>query len=56
MDNVIGNSNLPRINVHTKSSLNKLITLQKETDIESSNSMNDEIMEKKVKKYHPIKI
>ena len=27
-DNVILNSNLPRISVHTKSSLNKLITLK----------------------------
>ena len=28
-NNVIGNSNLPRINVHTESSLNILINLQK---------------------------
>ena len=27
-DDVIGNSNLPCINVHTKTSLNKLITLK----------------------------
>ena len=39
-DNVIRNSNLPRINVHTKSSLNKLITLQKETDTESNTIIN----------------
>ena len=31
-DNVIVNSKLPHINVHTKSSFNTLITLQTETD------------------------
>ena len=31
-DDIIYNSNNPRVNVHTKTSLNKLITLQKETD------------------------
>ena len=44
-DNVIGNSNLPLINVHTKTSLNKLMTLQKETETESSISINDEILD-----------
>ena len=42
-DNVTGNSNLPHINVHNKSSLNKIITLQKETDTVSSIIINDEI-------------
>ena len=46
-DNVIGNSNLPRINVHNKRSSNDLITLQKETDTESSTSINDENMDYK---------
>ena len=57
-DNVIVNSNLPHINDHTKSSLNKLITLQKETDTDSSTSINDEIMITKIQvnKYHIIKI
>ena len=40
-DNVIGNSNLPHINVHTERSLNKLVTLQKETDTDSSTSTNE---------------
>ena len=31
-DNVIGNSNIPYINVHTECSSNELVTLQKETD------------------------
>ena len=31
-DNVIGNSNIPHINVHTECSSNELVTLQKETD------------------------
>ena len=44
-DNVIGNSNLPRINVHTKRSSNELVPLQKETDTESSTSINDENMD-----------
>ena len=42
-DDVIGNSNLPCINIHTKISLNKLITLQKETVAKSSISINDEM-------------
>ena len=42
IDNVIGNSNLPRINVHTKRSSNELVTLYEETDIDSSTSINDE--------------
>ena len=33
-DNVKGNSNLPRINVQTKSPFNTLINLQKGTDAE----------------------
>ena len=44
-DNDIGNSNLPRINVHTKLSSNKLVTLQKEIDTESSTSTNEENMD-----------
>ena len=40
-DNAIGNSNLSRMNVQTKSPFNTLITLQKETDTESSISIND---------------
>ena len=31
-NDAIGNSNLPRINVHTKISLNKLMNFQKDTD------------------------
>ena len=42
-DDVIGNSNLTFINVHTKSSLNKIVTLKKETYTQSSISINDEI-------------
>ena len=42
-DYVIGNSNLTRINMHNIGSLNKLINLQKETDKESSTTINDEI-------------
>ena len=41
-DIVAGNSNLPHVNVHTKHSSNNLITLQKETNIESINSINEE--------------
>ena len=44
-ENVIGNSNLPRINVHTKSSFNELVAFQKETDTESSTSINKENMD-----------
>ena len=40
-DNVIENSNLPHINIQTKISFNKLITLQEETDTESIISIND---------------
>ena len=43
-DNVIGDSNLPRINVHTKSSSNELVALQKENDTDSSTSINEENM------------
>ena len=43
-DNVMGNPNLPCINVHTKSSLNKLIHFQKETDAQSITNINDGIM------------
>ena len=39
----MGHSNSPCINVHAKCLLNKLITLQKETDKKSSISTNDEI-------------
>ena len=42
-DDVKVNLNLPCIDVHTKISLNKLINLQKETDTQSSTSINDEI-------------
>ena len=42
-DDFTGNSNLPYINVLTKSSLNKLITPQKETETQSSISINGEI-------------
>ena len=44
--NVIGNSNLPCINVQTKSSFNTLINLQKEIDIDSIISINNEITDK----------
>ena len=40
-DNVTGSSNLPRIKVHDERSLNELVTFQKETDTESSNSINE---------------
>ena len=40
---VMVNPNFPRINVHTKSPLNKLINLKKETDTQSSSRINDEI-------------
>ena len=39
-DDVIGNPNLPCINVHTKNLLNKIINLQKETNTHSSISIN----------------
>ena len=44
-DDVIVNSNLPLINIQTKSSFNKLVTLQEETNAGSGISINDEIME-----------
>ena len=51
---VIGNSNPTCINVHTKHSSNKLVTLQKETDTESSTSTSERNMDEKtqVKKQH----
>ena len=42
-DDVIGNLNPPCINAYTKITLNKLITLKKETDADSSTSTNDGI-------------
>ena len=42
-DNVIGNSNLPRVKVQTKSSFNTPITFQKETDTDSIISIKYEI-------------
>ena len=44
-DNVIVNLNLHNINIQTESAFNTLITLQKETDAESSISINNEIMD-----------
>ena len=46
-DDVIGNPNISRINVHTKISLNKLITLQRETDTQSSIIINNNITDEK---------
>ena len=46
-DNIIGNSNLPRINVQTKGSFNKIINFKKETDTESSIGINNEIIDEK---------
>ena len=40
-NNAIVNSNLPRINVETKRSFNKLIALQTETDTESISSIKN---------------
>ena len=40
-DNVIVNSNFPRIKVHTKRSSNELVSFHKETDTESSTSINE---------------
>ena len=45
IDNVIGNSNPPCINVQAKSSLNTLIKLQIETDTDSSVSINNETID-----------
>ena len=47
-DHVIGNSNLPRINVQTKNLFNTLITWQTETDTESIISINNEKLKKTV--------
>ena len=47
IDYVIENSNIPRINVHTKRSSNELVTLQKETDKYSSTIINEENMDDK---------
>ena len=44
---VIGKSKLPHINVHTKSSFNKLFTLKRETDTESSIGIHDEMIDEK---------
>ena len=44
-DHAIGNPNLTRINVQTKSSFNTLIILKKETDAQSSIIINDEIID-----------
>ena len=44
-DNVIGNSNLSCIRNHTERSSNELVTFQKETDTESSTSINEENMD-----------
>ena len=44
---VIGNSNPPRINIHTKISLNKLITMQEENNTRSSVIINDEMTDEK---------
>ena len=46
-DNAIENSKFPCINIHTKFSLNELITFQKESDTESSNIINEENMDDK---------
>ena len=43
-DNVIGNSNIPCINVQTEISLNTLITFKREINTESSISINDKIL------------
>ena len=40
-DNVIGSTDLPRINVHDKISFDTIIMFQKETDADSSISIND---------------
>ena len=48
-DNIIRNSNIPHINVHTKSSFNTLINFQRETNTDSSISINDETIDKKYK-------
>ena len=47
-DNVIGNSNLPPINVKTESPFNTLITLKTETDIESSIIINNDTIRKTI--------
>ena len=45
IDNVMGNSNIPRINAHNERSSNELVTFQKETDTDSSTSINEENMD-----------
>ena len=45
IDNVMVNSNIPRINAHNELSSNELVTFQKETDTESSTSINDKNMD-----------
>ena len=40
-DIIMGNSNTPRINIHNKRSSNEMVTLQKETDTESSTIINE---------------
>ena len=47
-DNIIGKSNSPHINFHTKRSSNELVTLQKEADTESSTSINKENIDEKL--------
>ena len=44
-DNVTGNSNILCINVQAKNLFNTLLTLQTETDTESSVSINKEIID-----------
>ena len=46
-DNVRGNSNIPCINIYNKRSSNELVTFHKETDTESSTSINEENMDDK---------
>ena len=46
-DNVIGNLNLPHINVQNYSTFNTLIIFQKETNADSIVNINDEIIYEK---------
>ena len=57
-DDVIENSNIPCINVHIKNLLNKIITLQKDTDTQAIIGINDEITDDNniCEKHHVIKI
>ena len=48
-DNITENSTLPNINVQNDSTCNALVTLKKGTDVDSSVSINDEIMDKNSK-------